>query len=811
MRLSRTFFPAHRVLKNMLTAGFTVLMALSAVHTLAVEDTHTDHPSGLLEQIFFPHVLNLAQANQGAISADSVGRGIRNLMGQGISQRLAHALSNYGQAHVDISFDKEAGLRGRLDWLVPIYENQQRLFFTQIGLGREAHSTLLNFSLGQRHVGDQWMWGYNTFFDADVKRGYLSGSVGAEMWRDYLKMSGNFYFPLSGWSALSEVFLDARPARGYDFNWLGYLPFYPQLGGKIKYERYIGSNVSLVESADLPNHFYRNPQALTVGVNYTPVPLLTFSIDRRFGAATENETRAGIRFNLQLDQSIQKQSNPAHVKAMRSLASNRYDTVERNHSITLEYRQDLIQAILPDRLLSDSQAMIPFNLIVKSKYPISTITWVGSAVSACGLPTSCISGANGAYTLISPTYNAHSANQYQLQAQIHDQRGNAVYSNVMMVAVASPLIVTPLLTLQSNGDKVFVVGEAAQSFDPILASGGTPSYVFSIVPELPAGLVMDTATGAISGAALAASPLTNYQVTVTDQAGVSANTRFSLAVHPAPLVIVQSVDDKVLMTATATSFAPVGVNGGTPSYTFRIAPSLPVGLTLDSTTGVISGQVLVANPLTNYQVTITDSAGASVTSRFNLTFIAPSPPPPPLLVSESLGDKVLTATVASSSFFPIAVSGGVPSYTFSIAPALPTGLTMNVTTGQISGQALAASPLTNYVVTVTDSAGGVATSSFNLQINPPPLAVKVLQRNTMEYVNVDYQVFWPVRVVAGTGTPPYTLSVVPALPNGLTMDSVGRISGIPTVVTPRITYTFTATDATGATASQTFTLIVQAW
>ena len=483
MRLFRDCFSVHRALKNILIAGLTALIALWAVHTQAADDAHIDHPSGLLEQIFLPYVLSLAQANQGAISADSAQKSIHNLIGQGASQRLTNMLNRYGQAQVDISFDKEARLRGRLDWLAPIYENQRRLFFTQIGLGSEAYSTLLNLGLGQRHIHSQWMWGYNAFFDADVKRGHLRSSVGAEMWRDYLKMSSNFYFPLSGWRSLPEIFLDARPARGYDFNLQGYLSFYPQLGGRIKYERYLGSNVSLLDS-DTPNHFHHNPQALTVGLSYTPVPLITFSIDRRLGAATENETRASIRFNLRLDQSIQKQSDSVYVKAMRSLTSNRYDTVERNHKMTLEYRQDLIQAVLPDTLLSDSQAVMSFNLMVKSKYPVSTITWIGSSVSACGLPSGCVSGANGAYTLISPTYNALSANQYSLQAQILDQRGNTTYSNMMMITVAPPLVVTPLLSLQARGDKVFVVGEVAQSFDPILASGGTPSYVFSVMSPI---------------------------------------------------------------------------------------------------------------------------------------------------------------------------------------------------------------------------------------------------------------------------------------------------------------------------------------
>ena len=140
MRLFHISPPVHHALKNILTAGLTALIALWAVNTQSADDAHIDHPSGLLEQIFLPYVLNLAQANQGAISPDSLEKSIPNLIGQGISQRLANALNNHGQAQVDISFDKEAKLRGRLDWLAPIYENQQRLFFTQIGLGREAHS-----------------------------------------------------------------------------------------------------------------------------------------------------------------------------------------------------------------------------------------------------------------------------------------------------------------------------------------------------------------------------------------------------------------------------------------------------------------------------------------------------------------------------------------------------------------------------------------------------------------------------------------------------------------------------------------------
>ncbi|MDE9590857.1 inverse autotransporter beta domain-containing protein, partial [Xenorhabdus bovienii] len=95
---------------------------------------------------------------------------------------------------------------------------------------------------------------------------------GVEYWRDYLKLSANSYFRLSGWKD-SPDFEDyqERPANGWDIRAEGYLPQYPQLGAKLAYEQYYGDQVALFGKENRQSQ----PHAFTAGLTYTPVPLIT--------------------------------------------------------------------------------------------------------------------------------------------------------------------------------------------------------------------------------------------------------------------------------------------------------------------------------------------------------------------------------------------------------------------------------------------------------------------------------------------------------------------------------------------------------
>lgn len=102
-----------------------------------------------------------------------------------------------------------------------------------------------------------------TFLDYDLSRDHARAEFRLEYWRDFLKLSD----------------YDERPANGWDVRAEGYLPAYPNLGAKVSYEHYYGDDVALFGKSNLQ----RDPLALTAGLNYTPVPLITFSAEQRTG------------------------------------------------------------------------------------------------------------------------------------------------------------------------------------------------------------------------------------------------------------------------------------------------------------------------------------------------------------------------------------------------------------------------------------------------------------------------------------------------------------------------------------------------
>lgn len=569
------------------------------------------------------HLLSIASANRDISKEQPVNsapfssivwqRHITQLVGQQISQQLMNTLNRYGQAQVDISFDKNSGLRGRLDWLAPLYEDKTRLFFTQVGAGGQKNSVLLNLGLGQRHFLDKWMFGYHAFFDTDIKHKHLRGGFGIEAWRDYLKLGAHTYLPFSSWhsSLESGTLSAAKPARGYELSAIAYLPFYPGLGGRVKYERYFGHQIDGGRIHD--------PQ-LTFGIDYTPVPLLTFSLARRLGHAAFDETQIALKLTLDLDKPLRRQFDPGAVKAMRLLSGSRYDVVTRHNTITLEYRSDSVSALLPPTLIGVSQSNQPFNLTIQTKHPIVSVTWLGSAVHACGL-AACASHANGQYLLKLPAYIVNGSNLYQLQAQVTDSQGNTFVSNSMVITVAPALLTAPALLVQPAADKTLIVSTAALPFMPVSIVGGTGPYVFSLGGPLPLGLSIDPQTGIISGQPQVVTPAAVYRVMVTDAKGVNVSTNFNLKIDP-PVLVARAVQRNTTMVVGigGQMFWPVRGMGGVPPYALTIFPALPVGLSKDND-GRVTGVPTAASPKTTYTVTVTDSLGMVATQTFYLTVV----------------------------------------------------------------------------------------------------------------------------------------------------------------------------------------------
>lgn len=110
--------------------------------------------------------------------------------------------------------------------LYPIYDTPTNMLFTQGAIHRTDDRTQSNIGFGWRHFsGNDWMAGVNTFIDHDLSRSHTRIGVGAEYWRDYLKLSANGYIRASGWKKSPDIEdYQERPANGWDIRAEGYLP-----------------------------------------------------------------------------------------------------------------------------------------------------------------------------------------------------------------------------------------------------------------------------------------------------------------------------------------------------------------------------------------------------------------------------------------------------------------------------------------------------------------------------------------------------------------------------------------------------------
>ena len=246
-------------------------------------------------------------------------------------------MSPYGKVRTSLSVGEGGDLDGSsLDYFVPLYDNQYTLIFTQISAQRKEDRTIGNIGFGLRqNVGD-WLLGGNAFYDYDFSRGHRRLGLGTEAWTDYLKLSGNYYHPLSDWKESEDFeFYEERPARGWDIRAESWLSFYPQIGGKLVYEQYYGDEVALFGTDNLQ----KNPHAVTVGLNYMPVPMVTLGADYKAGTGDNADLSINATVTYQLGTPLAAQLDPENVKIQRSLMGSRTDFVERNNFIVLEYRE----------------------------------------------------------------------------------------------------------------------------------------------------------------------------------------------------------------------------------------------------------------------------------------------------------------------------------------------------------------------------------------------------------------------------------------------------------------------------------------
>lgn len=350
------------------------------------------------------------------------------------NQQIEQWLNQFGHAQVSLSTDKKFTLEGSsADLLIPLYDSEKNLVFSQTSYHRKDSRSQLNQGIGYRHFADKFMVGLNAFYDYDLSRYHSRFGIGAEVWRDYFKLSANHYHRLSNWRTSDDVIdYNERPANGWDIRAEGYLPAYPQLGTKLIFEQYYGKEVGLFGK----DHRQENPHAYTAGLTYTPVPLLTFGAERRFGLNDNSDNKFDVNIQYRLGESLSSQLNPDNVRATRLMSGNRYDFVNRNNDIVLEYKKKtLVFLSITPTINGYAKEEKDLGVQVHSKYPVKQIEWSASRLIANGGKIN--HNNNLSYSIILPRHITGSSekNSYTISAVAIDEQGNRsdpVQSQIMV-------------------------------------------------------------------------------------------------------------------------------------------------------------------------------------------------------------------------------------------------------------------------------------------------------------------------------------------------------------------------------------------
>ncbi|WP_312213382.1 Ig-like domain-containing protein [Pseudescherichia sp.] len=299
-------------------------------------------------------------------------------------------LNQFGTARVQLNVDDNGNWDdSAFDFLAPLYDNQKSVLFSQMGLRSPDDRVTGNLGLGVRTFYlKEWMLGGNVFFDDDFTGKNRRVSFGSEAWTDYLKLAANVYMGTTEWHS-SRDFDDynEKPADGFDVRAEGYLPVYPQLGVKAMYEQYYGDDVALFDT----DHLQSNPSAVTLGINYTPVPLITAGVDYKRGQDSMDETRFSLNFRYALGQSLQSQLSSDQMAFRRSLVGSRYDLVDRNNEIVLQYKKKQSVAVLSDLAIYSAVDGSPADGKTANTITVHAIDNEGNAVKNASIAWS-ISG-----------------------------------------------------------------------------------------------------------------------------------------------------------------------------------------------------------------------------------------------------------------------------------------------------------------------------------------------------------------------------------------------------------------------------------
>ncbi|WP_145521738.1 inverse autotransporter beta domain-containing protein [Yersinia aldovae] len=431
-RISKSVVWANIVIQTIFPLSIAFTPAVMAAENVEGSG-EAQHSASQAEQSTADAATRLASIlseGDSAKQASSIARGAATSAG---NEALQKWFNQFGSAKVQLNLDEKLSLKGsQLDVLLPLTDSPDLLTFTQLGGRYIDDRVTLNFGLGQRHFFAQQMLGYNLFIDHDASYSHTRIGVGAEYGRDFINLSANGYFGVSGWKNSPDLDkYDEKVANGFDLRSEAYLPALPQLGGKLIYEQYFGDEVGLFGV----DNRQKNPLAVTMGVNYTPIPLFTVGVDHKMGRAGMNDTRFNLGFNYAFGTPLANQLDSDAVAIKRSLIGSRYNLVDRNNQIVMKYRkQNKVTLELPGRVNGAARQTMPLVANATAQQGIDRIEWEASALTLAGGK---ITGSGNNWQITLPNYlsGGEGNNTYRISAIAYDTLGNAspvAYSDIVV-------------------------------------------------------------------------------------------------------------------------------------------------------------------------------------------------------------------------------------------------------------------------------------------------------------------------------------------------------------------------------------------
>jgi formylglycine-generating enzyme required for sulfatase activity len=413
--------------------------------------------------------------------------------------------------------------------------------------------------------------------------------------------------------------------------------------------------------------------------------------------------------------------------------------------------------------------------------------------SATGLPASL--SINSSTGLVSGNLTGAPGN-YTANITVRDGKSQTASKNfTITIGSLAPLVATGPASMS---------GERYQTISPaqFSATGGAGNYTWSTNPKLPASLSINTTTGLITGN-LTTTPGT-YPVTVIvkDRGNQTASINCTVTIVAPTAPAVSGPSAITGQRYQAISPSQFSVAGGVAPYTWSTAPALPSSLSINATTGVITGNLTAAPGNYTVAVTAKDKVNQTATRNCTITILAL----PPLVVTGP-------GSITGERYQPIApaqfnISVGVPPFTWSTTPALPASLSINATTGVISGNLTAAPGNYTVAVTAKDKVNQSATQNCTITIlPPPPLAVTGPANITGER----YQAISPAQFSVTGGVAPFTWSTSPSLPSSLSINATtGMISGNLSAAPGNYTVAVTAKDKVNQSVTRNCTITILA-